>query len=124
QPDDSPEHDAELYLLGLVAELPLAQQRTGPPAQERQEVQRALGHSPAAVGGSPLVQPVGDEACKAHHGDETQVNADGGHHALLPAAWSWRERPVARRAYPAWPCHPALTADGPSTRSPSACGSR
>lgn len=81
QDDDDPEGDQERWLPRFVAELALSQNRTRPPAEQSQQVQRPLGHSPPADSGSPLVQSVSDEADEAGHGDQPEVSGGGIQHA-------------------------------------------
>src|SRR5207237_5768499 len=86
-----PEHDAERQLLCLMAKLSLADQRAGPSSQERHQVQGALGHSATGIGRSPLIQPVGKEANKTHHGNDDQVSCGGNFHVL----WFFFANPAA-----------------------------
>jgi hypothetical protein len=68
--NDHPEHESERHLLGLMAKVSLAEQRTRPSSQKRHQMQSTLGYSTTALGGSPLIQPVGQEASKTHHGND------------------------------------------------------
>jgi len=65
-----------------MAKVSLADQRTGPSAQKRHQVQSSLGYSTTAVDGSPLIQPVGNEANETHPGNDDQV-CGGNRHGLL-----------------------------------------
>ncbi len=83
QDDHGPEHDQEGEFLRLVAEVPLPDQRSGPAAEERQELQRAFGDTPTATGGTLLIPAVGNEAGKAHHEDDAEVSDECGNHAII-----------------------------------------
>ena len=51
----------ERLFAGLVAKHPLGNERTGPPANQRQHVQRALGRPPSAALSCRLVRTVSDK---------------------------------------------------------------
>jgi hypothetical protein len=73
-----------------MAKVSLAEQRTRPSAQKRHQMQSTLGNSTTALGSSPLIQPVGQEANQTHDGNNNPVNDCGNNHDLLLAFSSLR----------------------------------
>src|ERR1700719_1167760 len=65
-----------------MAKMSLSHHRTGPPTQDRHQVQSAFGHSTPAVCGLPFIQPVCNETGNTHHDDDDQVSGGGGFHVL------------------------------------------
>jgi hypothetical protein len=88
--NDHPEYDAEGHLLGFMAKVSLAEQRTRPSFQERHQMQSTLGYSTIALDGFPLIQPVGQETNQTHHGNDDPVSDGGDNHDLLFAFRSLR----------------------------------
>lgn len=82
QDDGNPEHDAERHLLGFVAELTLAENRTRPPTQERQQMKGSFGNSTPSSGGSSLVRAVCKEGGETHHENDRHVDGDGEIHGF------------------------------------------
>src|SRR3546814_10163606 len=68
----APERELERCLDGLVPELLLRDERTGPPAQQVDEMQRAFRNAPRAALGRFLVQPVHQVGRSEEHTSELQ----------------------------------------------------
>lgn len=74
--DGQPEDEAEAFLDGLVAEEFLTGDRSGPAAEEREDVQLQLGNAVAFLLRSAFVDTVNNERCQTHHSEPDGANDD------------------------------------------------